>query len=86
MQLHSKNPRIAFTISKADAVNEITPSGMQGKAHVLVSLLQDYRQGARNINGMLVSIGIGLYKVSMDQYVRLVYLDVDYCMLGYTYG
>ena len=65
MQLHSKNPRIGFCVSKGDAINEITPTGMQGKAHILVSMLQDYRQGKMTINGLLSSVGICVYKVSL---------------------
>ncbi len=63
MTSHSKNPRLLFAITKADAINEIVPTCLHGKSHVIISVMQDYRQGSSTANSMLVNIGFALYKV-----------------------
>ncbi|XP_041362152.1 uncharacterized protein LOC121378117 [Gigantopelta aegis] len=58
---HSKNPRIMFAVAKTDVTDSVTV-GMQGKRHVLISVLQDYRHGPSTANSLLVPIGFCLYK------------------------
>ncbi|KAI0207694.1 hypothetical protein LSAT2_007675, partial [Lamellibrachia satsuma] len=56
------NPRIVFVIPRPDAVDAITPPSVQGKSHVIISLLQDYRERARATNSILMVLGFCIYK------------------------
>ncbi|KAL4217684.1 Calpain-1 catalytic subunit [Mactra antiquata] len=59
---HVRNPRILLNILHPDAINQIVAPGYYGKSHVIVSLLQDYRHGAKTANSLLVPIGFSVYK------------------------
>ena len=63
MESHSRNPRIPFDITTCDASSDVTVEELQHKSHVIVSLMQDYRQGTRTSNSMLLAIGFCVYKV-----------------------
>jgi len=63
MDLHSKNPRIHFAVTKLEALNEPVNPTFRGKSHVIMSLLQDYRHGPSTANSLLVPIGFCVYKV-----------------------
>ena len=67
MELHSRNPRTVFVVTKADVGNELVVPCRRGKAHVLVALMQDYRLGGRKYNSLLIPIGFCLYKVSIAE-------------------
>ena len=64
MDLHSHNPRIPFDITSTDAASDVIPPHMHDKSHVIISLMQDYRQGTRTSNSMLLAIGFCVYKVT----------------------
>ncbi len=64
MVLHNINPRIPFEISQPDpSLAEVVPCSLQNKAHILVSLMQDYRQGTQSAHSMSVTIGFCIYQV-----------------------
>ncbi len=63
MESHSRNPRIHFDIATCDVTDDVTAEALQHKSHVLISLMQDYRQGTRTSNSMLLAIGFCVYKV-----------------------
>ncbi|WAR16557.1 hypothetical protein MAR_031151 [Mya arenaria] len=62
MKLHSRNPRILLNILHPDAINRIVAPGYHGRSHVIVSLMQDYRHGAKTANSLLMPIGFSIYK------------------------
>jgi hypothetical protein len=64
MESHTKNPRCLLVLSRPDARNELCGQSCQGKAHVIISLMQDYRLGRGKVNSLLMPIGFCLYKVS----------------------
>ncbi|XP_064597454.1 LOW QUALITY PROTEIN: calpain-1 catalytic subunit-like [Liolophura sinensis] len=60
----SKNfgTRVLLTITKPDPVNENIALDFEGRSHVLISLIQDYRRGS-SISGILMAhIGFYVYK------------------------
>ena len=61
--MHSKNPRVYFAVTKADEGNEYSSQAFLGKAHVVISLLQDYRHGPSTANSLLFPVGFCVYKV-----------------------
>ncbi|KAK7495173.1 hypothetical protein BaRGS_00013583, partial [Batillaria attramentaria] len=62
LDLHSRSQRHHFHIARREYPDEVSPPTLQGKRHVLVSLMQDYRHGAPTANSLLVPIGFCLYK------------------------
>ncbi|CAD5115104.1 DgyrCDS4113 [Dimorphilus gyrociliatus] len=61
MRQHSRNPRFLFAVNKRDHENFLSPSSsFTGKSHVIISLMQDYRQGSKG--SLLFNIGFALYK------------------------
>ncbi|ESO83134.1 hypothetical protein LOTGIDRAFT_169536 [Lottia gigantea] len=63
MDRHSRSPRILFTVSRTNEVLDpnLVPR-MQGKRHVIISVLQDYRHGPSTANSLLFPIGFCLYR------------------------
>ncbi|KAK6168051.1 hypothetical protein SNE40_021953 [Patella caerulea] len=63
MDAHSRSPRILFSITRTNDIVDpnLTPR-MNGKRHVVISLLQDYRHGPSTANSLLLPIGFCLYK------------------------
>ncbi|KAK7092094.1 hypothetical protein V1264_009695 [Littorina saxatilis] len=62
LDLHSRSTRHHFHVSRLEHPDEVSPPTLQGKRHVIVSLLQDYRHGANTANSLLVPIGFCVYK------------------------
>ena len=64
IEMHSLNPRISFDITATDAASDVVPASLHDRSHVVISLMQDYRQGTRTSNSMLLAIGFCVYRVS----------------------
>ncbi|KAH3710459.1 hypothetical protein DPMN_069941 [Dreissena polymorpha] len=62
MKLHMRNPRIPLHVLHPDAINRVVAPGYHGKSHVIISLVQDYRHGAKTANSLLMPIGFSVYK------------------------
>lgn len=63
LDLHSRSQRHHFQVTRLEGPDELSPPTLQGKRHVIVSLVQDYRHGAITANSLLVPIGFCLYRV-----------------------
>ncbi|PVD32071.1 hypothetical protein C0Q70_07499 [Pomacea canaliculata] len=62
LDLHSRSQRHHFQVTRLEGPDELSPPTLQGKRHVIVSLVQDYRHGAITANSLLVPIGFCLYR------------------------
>ena len=71
IEMHSLNPRILFDITATDAASDVVPVSLHDRSHVVISLMQDYRQGTRTSNSMLLAIGFCVYRVSLQIFYHL---------------
>ena len=72
IEMHSLNPRISFDITATDAASDVVPVSLHDRSHVVISLMQDYRQGTRTSNSMLLAIGFCVYRVSPKFYFYFI--------------
>ena len=72
IEMHSLNPRISFDITTTDAASDVVPVSLHDRSHVVISLMQDYRQGTRTSNSMLLAIGFCVYRVSPKFYFYFI--------------